>query len=630
MTTLDIKGMEAATEKCAAATPASPAETGVVRWSYVALAVLLTAGFFCYTHAFWEPVNGGVDQNGYLVGGKMLADHGSMSYAPVNPITGKLDPYLYVGEMWIGADLGTPTERYYPKYPIGLPAIFAGLLKIGGAKYGPLLCYLVDPVMMTLGILGTFFIIRTFLGSFSAFCGTLIVATTPDVMGLTNEANSHAGSFCCAVWGMFLLISWWKRGGWWRAMVAGFLCGYAVTIRYPEGLVVIPILVVIAFRLVDGPRTRRQWMQCGTLLAAWALPIAVLVTYNLVAFGAFTGYATTHESDGFSFSYFRDNWPTVLHQMNDLGLYFIFPLALLGLGLMFRWNWRVALFLAAWIVPCLVAYAFYYWAPDGTSIAYLRFFLTIFPPLTICGLWFLLRAVSGAAPGKWAIGVVGAVTMVAILVNLDLSNSLLASEFLRYLDLHSGAQEIAGVGDVAAAVPAGSEVFAPPQILHYLQFNGDNYLLYNPALFNAGQVAAWRNPDPTQPRPFQLQRAAMLFDLFKGKRPIDLLNEEKGVIDAALNAHRRVFFIASIRQLDFLRRRLAVGSNRPGAEVFDLQVVSHWDDSGAAEAMAINPPDVGPRRRPFEPPQINPLNAVDMIAEVHRSIRPPRPRHRKV
>src|SRR5580658_10300727 len=456
--------MEVAEETISPVVPAEVREPRAVRWAYAVLGLAIAVGFLFCTQQFWAPAHGGVDQNGYLVGGKMLAEHGSMSVTTVNPITGKIDPYLFVGEMWIGADLGTPRERYYPKYPMGLPAIFALMLKIGGSKFGWWLCFLVDPVMMTLGILGTFFLIRRFLGSFAAFCGTVIVATTPVTMGLTNEANSHAGSFCCAVWGMFLLTQWWRNGGWGWAVAAGFVSGYAATIRYTEGLLVLPILLVVGFKIFGakgGGSARRRWMECAAALFSWALPLVVLVTINLKSFGTMTGYAKTNESEGFKFSYFQDNWPTVLHQMNDLGLYFIFPLALMGLGLMFRWNWRVALFLAAWAVPSLVVYAFYYWAPDGTSIGYLRFFLTILPALTICGLWFLLHGVSGAAPGRWAIALVGAVTAVAALVNTDLSVPLMTSKYLGYLTLWRADQEITGLGNFPGAIPGGSVVLGP-------------------------------------------------------------------------------------------------------------------------------------------------------------------------
>ena len=31
---------------------------------------------------------------------------------------------------------------------------------------------------------------------------------------------------------MLFLILWWQKGAWWRSAIAGFLLGYALTIRY--------------------------------------------------------------------------------------------------------------------------------------------------------------------------------------------------------------------------------------------------------------------------------------------------------------------------------------------------------------------------------------------------------------
>ena len=36
------------------------------------------------------------------------------------------------------------------------------------------------------------------------------------------------------MWGMFFLVLWWRRDRWWQAALAGFLLGFATTIRYTE------------------------------------------------------------------------------------------------------------------------------------------------------------------------------------------------------------------------------------------------------------------------------------------------------------------------------------------------------------------------------------------------------------
>ena len=101
--------------------------------------------------------------------------------------------------MWIGTDLGLPTERYYPKYPLGLPVLVAIAMKIGGTT----LPYWINPIAMTLAVAATFLLIRQVLGSFPALMGMLIFATSPVTLALTNDTNSHATTVCCVTWGMY-------------------------------------------------------------------------------------------------------------------------------------------------------------------------------------------------------------------------------------------------------------------------------------------------------------------------------------------------------------------------------------------------------------------------------------------
>src|SRR5271155_5255786 len=81
--------------------------------------------------------------------------------------------------------------------------------------------------------------------------------------------------------------------------------------------------------------------------------------------GRATGFGARSRRE-FSWDYFQDNWETMLRQLYTTGLFFILPFSILGLVLMWRWNWRVALVLTAWIVPDIALYTAYYWAPDGT------------------------------------------------------------------------------------------------------------------------------------------------------------------------------------------------------------------------------------------------------------------------
>ncbi|MGH7214734.1 MAG: hypothetical protein ACREIT_08220, partial [Tepidisphaeraceae bacterium] len=275
--------------------------------------------------AYWVPAHQGVDQNGYIVGGKMLAQHWTMKFVPSLPgSAATFDPHQFVGRMWVGADHGTASERYYPKYPIGLPLLFAVAMKLGGASGGAVLVYWINPVAMTLATFATFYLLRLVGGSFLALLATIAFATSPVTLGLTNEVNSHATTVCCVAWGMFFLLRWWQEGGdapdcetasegedrsrWWRWFLvsgaslrrigAGVLLGYACTIRYTEGLLVVPLVLVALFNL--RWRDWRSWVDSALLGAWWAVPVLALLTYNVRAIGSLTGYDTTNESTGFA------------------------------------------------------------------------------------------------------------------------------------------------------------------------------------------------------------------------------------------------------------------------------------------------------------------------------------------
>jgi 4-amino-4-deoxy-L-arabinose transferase-like glycosyltransferase len=358
-------------------------DSAVDRWFYLLAALVVVAALLFANYCQNVPAHGGVDQNGYLVGGKMIAHTGTMKLAPQRPGSTEFDPHQFVGRMYVGADLGTPSERYYPKYPLGYPALIALALQTGGVK----LVYWINPIAMTSAVLATFLIARLIANSFVAVLAALAFATSPTTLLLSTNPNSHATAVCFVSWGMYLLIRWWQSGGRVRAIFAGFLIGYAATIRYTEGTLALPIGLAILFNL--RWRDRRSWIESGLLTLGWLVPVSILLIYNKCAMGTWTGYDPTNESDGFSWSYAIDNWETMLRQLTTSGLFFLFPLAIAGLIMMFWWNWKLACIFAAWIVPCLTVYTFYYWAPDGSLTSYLRFFETIIPALAVCAMWML-------------------------------------------------------------------------------------------------------------------------------------------------------------------------------------------------------------------------------------------------
>jgi 4-amino-4-deoxy-L-arabinose transferase-like glycosyltransferase len=441
------------------------------RWLGVMLALALTLGFWRTTMTYWTPAHHGVDQNGYLVGGRQVAKSLTMKLAPTSPGSTQFDPHAFVGRMWVGVDYGQPSERFYPKYPLGLPLLYAISLWVGGDDLGPVIAYHISPVTMTLSVLATFLLVRRVAGSYAGLLAMLVYATSPVTLHLANNPNSHASTVFCVAFGMVALLHWWQLGGWAIGLLAGLLLGFAATIRYTEATLLLPLLWVVATRMWGADRRAfwvlahamamlilavalyvltslppgvgrtagiavvtamllaslagilhharrllaegvnwlrvRIWRDCGMVLLGWLVPVAALLIYNLAAIGTLTGYDPTNESTGFRWEYFWDNWETTLRHLGTNGISLMFPLALMGMTAMFFWNSMLAVWLALWVLPCLAVYTFYYWAPDGSAIGFLRFFMTIIPGLLVAAMWLivdvsaLLASRPEAAPKPW-------------------------------------------------------------------------------------------------------------------------------------------------------------------------------------------------------------------------------------
>jgi hypothetical protein len=359
---------------------------------------------------------------------------------------------------------------------------------------------------------------------------------------------------------------------------------------------------------------------------------------------------------GFSWDYFDENWETMLRHMNQLGLFFLFPLGIMGLLWMLAWSWRLASVMAAWIVPNLWIYALYYWAPDGTGIGYLRFFLTIFPGLAACALWLLwqlaetakarrregdakqnamdqvpsrlplrasrLRGLWGTARSATPASIIwpamlGVLTCVAVLINFESSLPALEGEQRGNLMLNRAASEARGFGIVPAAVPPGSVIFASDHLLDHLQFVGDWYF-YSADNFSMGAVRRWNKNDPDDPHPVQAQRAKFLFDRFKGYNEQEFVKEQQKIVTTLLDGGKRVFFFVPRNGLTALKLRFAP-TRLENPDLFEVKTVAGWNDPNV-KSPPRKPPTPQPRRRKFEPPMADPKQTVWYIVEVKRKV----------
>jgi len=550
------------------------------RWVFALLALVVAGLFFYAQQIIHVNAHGGTDQNGYLVGGKQFAQHLTTAYTPP-------DQDSFVGLMWFGADMGTPHERYYPKYPLGLPVLYAACLWIGRDQW-PFLAYWVSPICMTLAILGMYRLMRPLLGAYGAILSMIALATSPVTILLGANPNSHAASLLFVIWGMVFLFAWWQKGGPGRALLAGLFLGYAVTIRYTEALLLLPVLLVILFN--------HQWKRPGSygqvlaLLIGWALPVGLLLGFNRWAFGAWTGYGPTHESTGFSWENFQDNWDNMLRQLTTTGLFFLAPIGVLGLLMMFRWNWRIATVLLAWLAPPAVLYTAYYWAPDGLGLGYARFFLTVLPPLTIGAVWLALpkvRPADGVPPvGRRLFSPLPA----AIVVLLCAATSAAGAGPQLENDHRNNLTIAQAAGIVTRHAPAGSMIFSEDRLLNDLQFVAD-YQLYVPDLFqNRAFTRRWNNRDPNTASPLQSQRVERVIERTRNSKDADLIAEQNHLMTAALAKGQRVFFVLPRTSWERSGKRLITRE-------FQAHTVIQWDDPmETPRERRPNRPRPNPRR----------------------------------
>src|SRR5581483_10351664 len=134
------------------------------------------------------------------------------------------------------------------------------------------------------------------------------------------------------------------------------------------------------------------------------------------------------------------------------GLFLFAPLGIAGLVLMYRGAMhgrstrRAAVFLTLWFVPGTLLYTSYYWGENMPGLAYLRFFLTLIPPLLIAAMYLLKSADTrgrggrrGAIAGPLAAGV-----LVAAAAWIGLSGGLgdLDREHRGNMNLRYSAREV--------------------------------------------------------------------------------------------------------------------------------------------------------------------------------------------
>jgi hypothetical protein len=294
------------------------------------------------------------------------------------------------------------------------------------------------------------------------------------------------------------------------------------------------------------------------VLLGWLIPVAALAAYNKAAMGSWTGYGTTNESEGFSFSYFMDKWEFMADELHSVALYLVAPLGIAGIALMFKWNWRTALIFTLWFLPGLLLYTAYYWGLNTPGVGYLRFFLTLLPPVIVGAAWLLDHAALGiGAAGKIGPRVDGS-RRGSVVAPIAAALLVSAAAGMNLYSIHGSLERDfaiqANLANVVARVTAKAKpafetdpsrqpiLFSDQrQLLNYMQFAG-NYECYGMEVFSVkyGQ-RIWGRSDPDAPNPLQAARVVATHELYKNKTDADLINEAEKIINAALNNNRPVY-----------------------------------------------------------------------------------------
>ncbi len=532
---------------------------------------------------FWAPADAGIDQNAYMVGGRMIAQHFSPRYDLPNP-------FAYVGGMFIRTDAGS----YYPKYPFGLPLLYAIVFWTVGAAKGVTLSLLISPVSAVLAVLGMFWLARIVAGTFAALAASLLLATSQIMLLLADNPNSHAACVACVIWGMFFLLRWWQTGSLWRGALAGFLLGYACLVRYSEGLLILPIAVAVLHRLRWS--NWRSYLRNAVPVIAWSIPVAALLLFNHHTLGTWTGYDSTNESsfgEAFTLTKLSTTWEQMLRTLYDTGLFFVFPLGIVGFGLLFRKHSMLGLMLLAWFLPGVALYTAYYFSPD-MGLAYAAI-LPHFPPRRSRRRRYLFPrrhtgkrpTVAGRTRGQLSLPLtVGVITAIGASVGLyrsviGMENGRgdaegLTQEFLTRTNLAATGEILRNQVPPKSTLFVGSAGAGPRSAINFIQFAGDWKLFKTTAFTFQGnrQMGGpmFNNADPNAPTVMQPKQRQYLDALYRKYSAAQLRAEEQKAIHSALQAGQRVFIVASPAEVTSFKANLLTASD------YTFLKRAGWDD----------------------------------------------------
>ena len=537
---------------------------------WVVFAVVLALYTFGQVRGF-TPAYAENDPDGYLFLAKRMA-LGKPLFVNTD------DPFLYQQHMWVETTPGRVTS----KYPPGYPALMAIAYRLGGDRG----MFIVSPVMGGLALAGAWLLFRLWLKPFGAVMALLTLALLPQYSFYSAYLLTHVTSLCLTTWGMYFLWRWraQPQPGW--GLAAGAALGASLTVRPTDALFVLPLAVAAVAALWNGRRAgRAPWGGVAAMLAAWGLFVGLQALYNHTQFGAInlSGYALSGEQDGFSLAYFTRHFGLVMGGLNREFLPVIFPLGLVGLALWGSPTDRAVRLL--WFVPVLITYTSYYWVNDNWSC--LRFFMSTLP-VCIGSAYAVLEQMPASRVAR-----TGAALMVlGLFVTLNAAG---VWNMVQGEPLGHNPRELARVaGKLASQTPANAVIFSRAP-LGLSMGPRAAYTVYDLDAFRRGHgLARFREIDPrareSEPRQ-QAERTRRLREFYERTTDQGLLESERTIVQASLEAGRPVFFLVPVYQCDQEKQRLGPGGTWKTVEEWDVD----WSSAGYLHRERWGLYRIGPR-----------------------------------
>ncbi|MBT4138753.1 MAG: hypothetical protein HOE48_12600, partial [Candidatus Latescibacteria bacterium] len=366
---------------------------------YMIVAVGIGVVHFVWVMAYFEPGISTPDANGYFAQARHLVERGQTWFDAVSPVQ-------YVGMHWLSEN----GQRYYSHYPPGMSVLLAVFWVLGG----PVAALWMNPILTALTLLGLFFLARVWLGEVWALLAVVVMAINPVVAQFALGCDSHPTVAFLLVWGVFFLITWGEREEHRWAVLAGLFLGAIPTVRYAEATYALGIGLYLLMLLKQNPN---RWRGVLFLTTAAAVPIMGLLVRNAMAFGAFwkTGYTLTSEQTAFSVSNLMAHAPLYLQNIQSDGLGFWAAFGLAGLlGLCGRRETRqVGMLLTGIVLPSLLLYMAYYFAPENMAAPTLRFLLPIFYIIVVAGVW-IFKGAYDTQPQAMRLVVIGVMILTVV------------------------------------------------------------------------------------------------------------------------------------------------------------------------------------------------------------------------